>query len=163
MAKKASEIYVFLSWSGSKSKKVAEALREWLPRVHNYIRPWISTEDIHKGEEWSKSLRKELKKAEVGIICVTPDNLESSWLLFEAGALAQTGVVCTYLFDTKPEDLIKSPLGLFQLTQAKKKDTFRLLLSINKALGKSAIQESILEKNFETLWPELKRHLKKMK
>jgi len=163
MVKKPSEINVFLSWSGSKSKKIAEILREWLPRVHNYIRPWISTEDIHKGAEWSKSLRKELKKADVGIICVTPDNIESPWLLFEAGALSQTGLVCTYLFDIKPEDLTKSPLGLFQLTHAKKKDTFRLLVSINKALGKSAIQENILEENFEDLWPYLKGPLKKLK
>ena len=64
MAKKASEINVFLSWSGSKSKKVAEVFRDWLPQVHHYIRPWISTEDISKGNEWSKSLRKELKKAD---------------------------------------------------------------------------------------------------
>ena len=163
MAKKPSEINVFLSWSGSKSKKIAEILREWLPRVHNYIRPWISTEDIHKGAEWSKSLRKELKKADVGIICVTPENLESSWLLFEAGALSQTGTVCTYLFDIKPEDLIKSPLGLFQLTRAKKKDTLRLLLSINKALGKSALEEALIEKSFEREWPYLKGPFKKLK
>ena len=163
MAKKASEINVFLSWSGSKSKKVAEVFRDWLPQVHHYIRPWISTEDISKGNEWSKSLRKELKKADIGIICVTEDNLQSPWLLFEAGALSQTAIVCTYLLDIKPKDLTTNPLGLFQLTQAKKKDTFRLLVSINDALGKSAVQESILEKNYEVAWPELRKRLKKIK
>lgn len=106
MAKKSSEINVFLSWSGNTSKKLAEVLRDWLPLVHHYTRPWISTEDISKGAEWSKSLRKELKKADIGVICLTSENLQSSWLLFEAGALSQTATVCTYLFDIKPEQLI---------------------------------------------------------
>ena len=163
MAKKSSEIHVFLSWSGDKSKKLAEELRDWLPVVHHYVRPWISTEDISKGAEWSKSLRKELKKADIGVICVTSENIQSSWLLFEAGALSQTAIVCTYLLDIKPDSLTTSPLGLFQLTQAKKKDTFRLLLSINKALKKSAVQESILEKNFNSAWPDLKKRLKKLR
>jgi hypothetical protein len=42
-------VEIFLSWSGSKSKAVAEALRIWLPKVNPAFKPWLSTADIDKG------------------------------------------------------------------------------------------------------------------
>lgn len=37
---------VFLSWSGEKSRAVAEALREWLPYINPEIEPSMSDSDI---------------------------------------------------------------------------------------------------------------------
>ena len=34
------------------SKSVAEALREWLPCVIQMLQPFVSSEDIHKGDVW---------------------------------------------------------------------------------------------------------------
>ena len=37
---------VFISWSGERSRAAAEALRGWLPKIINAIKPWLSSADI---------------------------------------------------------------------------------------------------------------------
>ena len=91
---------VFITWSGARSKVVAEALRDWLPRVIQRLKPWISVDDIDKGAHWRNEISQHLAKAEVGIVVPTPDNLTTPWLLFEAGAISKNedrALVCTYL------------------------------------------------------------------
>ena len=39
---------VFISWSGEKSKKIAEVFRDWLPQVIQAIEPFVSFEDIKR-------------------------------------------------------------------------------------------------------------------
>lgn len=78
---------VFLSWSGERSKVVAKSLSEWLEQVLQAVEPWIST-DIEKGKRWDGEISQKLEQSKVGIICLTKDNLESTWLHFEAGAIS---------------------------------------------------------------------------
>lgn len=78
---------VFLSWSGSKSKRLAEILHTWIPSVIQAAKPYFSPDDIEKGTRWYPEVSKELKKSNVGIICLTRENLEAPWILFETGAL----------------------------------------------------------------------------
>lgn len=66
---------VFISWSGPRSKAVAEALRDWLPDVMQALKPWVSSEDIRKGKQWNLELTRELEGTHVGVICLTPENL----------------------------------------------------------------------------------------
>ena len=51
---------VLLSWSGKPSHELALYLRGWLPEVLPGIRPWVSSEDIPKGQRWSDELHKQL-------------------------------------------------------------------------------------------------------
>src|ERR1700684_2611083 len=92
---------VFISWSGERSIHIAEALRWWLKMVVQATKPFMSKTDIDKGSRWHIELAKALESMKVGIICLTPENLSASWLLFEAGALSKTmdkgTLVCTYL------------------------------------------------------------------
>ena len=94
---------VFLSWSGPRSKAVADAFAWWLPQVIQAIDPSISS-DIDKGKRWSDEISNQLEETKLGIICLTQDNLKAPWLLFEAGALwkAKGASVCTFLLDVAP-------------------------------------------------------------
>ena len=96
---------VFISWSGQRSHYIADSLRGWLPRVIQSLRPWMSDEDIAAGSRWLPEIAKELSDARVGVLCITPENQSSPWLLFEAGALSKTldqTFVCPLLFDMRP-------------------------------------------------------------
>ena len=80
---------VFLSWSGEKSRAVAEALREWLPKVLQEVEPLMSSEDISAGVRWQYLISEALEGSSVGILCVTRENQSAPWLNFEAGAIAK--------------------------------------------------------------------------
>jgi len=153
---------LFISWSGPRSRAVAETLRDWIPCVIQVVQPWISASDIDKGARWNLEVATQLQAARVGVICLTSDNLNSPWILFETGALSKTlekTFVCPYLLDIEPVDL-QGPLAQFQATKAQRDDTRRLLDTINRALGDAAIDEKILSKQFDKWWPDLEKSLR---
>ena len=152
---------VFISWSGERSGKVAEALRDWLPSVIQSVDPFISSTDIEKGSRWLQDLTDHLEEAQFGLICLTQDNLEAPWLLFEAGALSksiQNSRVVPYLYGVSPTSL-QWPLAQFQAAAADKSSTLEVIHSINAAYGENALERSRLEVAFETWWPQLETKL----
>ena len=76
---------ILISWSGERSQSLARALREWLPGVLQRIAPWMSDMDIYSGSRWADELGTRLAKSNFGIDCVTPENSNAPWILFEAG------------------------------------------------------------------------------
>jgi predicted nucleotide-binding protein len=156
---------VFLSWSGEQSRLVAEALRDWLPAVIQAVQPWLSSEDISKGSRWLVSISEILRNTDVGIICLTRNNLQAAWLHFEAGALSKRldqSLLAVYALDVLPSE-VSSPLAQFQITQAEKEDTFRLIKSINSFLEPNALSSKILEEVFEIWWPRLEARLERIR
>lgn len=151
---------VFISWSGERSKAVAEALDDWLPKVIQAVRPFVSTNSIDKGTRWRDVLSNELEESRFSIICLTPENLTASWILFEAGALSkgQQDKVCTYLFALEYAD-IGDPLSQFQATKADKNQTKELVRTINKVCGDSSLSETDFDETFEVWWPKLEQKL----
>lgn len=155
---------VFISWSGERSEVIAKALRDWIPNVIQSVRPWMSAADIEKGARWHSEIAVHLNDSRVGISCLTPENLESPWLLFEAGAMSkqlQKPFVCTFLFDLKPTQ-VTDPLAQFQATRAEKADTLKLMQTIHRALGETALSDAKLITAFEKWWPELETALKEI-
>lgn len=151
---------VFISWSGARSRAVAEFLHGWLPKVIQATKPWLSSEDIDKGSRSQAEIATALEGIKVGVICLTPENLEEPWILFEAGALSKTvddkTRLCTYLIGgLQPED-VGAPLGTFQATKAEKGDTRKLLQTINSALSDAPLSKDDLDDVFEAMWPKLK-------
>jgi hypothetical protein len=145
---------VFLSWSGD-SRRVAEELRSWLQSVIQALKPWFSPEDIAKGAPWSLEIAKELNESKAGIVCVTPRNQHSSWLNFEAGAIANATLkprVCTLLIGMKPSDL-SGPLTQFQATEGTKADMRKLVGSLNSLLDKESLSDAMLDRAFDAFWP----------
>jgi hypothetical protein len=149
---------VFISWSGERSKAVAEALGDWLPKVIQAVRPFVSTNSIDKGTRWRDVLSNELEQSRFSIICLTPENLTAPWILFEAGALSkeQQDKVCTYLFGLEFTD-IGDPLSQFQATKAEKDQTRELARTINKVCGDSSLSETDFDETFEVWWPKLEQ------
>src|SRR5438034_8376303 len=123
---------VFISWSGPLSKTVAGLLNDSLPEIIQGLRTWFSPEDINKGTLWPAELNKGLSTT-VGILCLTQENKNSPWLLFEAGALSKgltKARVCPILIDLQPKDL-EPPLSHFNLTVPTKEDIWKLIMTIN--------------------------------
>lgn len=147
---------VFISWSGERSRQVAELLTEWIQCVLQAVDPWLSTKDIDKGSLWFSEITNQLSNTQHGIICLTKTNLNNPWILFEAGALAKglsSSRVYTFLVDLEPND-VKDPLAQFNHTKPSRESVFQLARSINKGLNESALRENIFVNVFETYWPQ---------
>jgi hypothetical protein len=155
---------VFISWSGQKSKAVGDLLDQWLQCVIQAIDPWISTRYIDRGALWFTEITTQLNDTSIGIICLTKENINKPWILFEAGALAKglnSSRVCTLLVDLEPSD-IKDPLAQFNHTLPTKEGIFNLVITLNTYLGEKALKEKVLSQVFETYWPEFERQLKQI-
>jgi|SRR5690554_2187067 len=153
---------IFISWSGELSHKIALEFRDWLPFVIQSIEPYVSSEDIDKGTRWSVDIAKELEDSEFGLICVTPSNLNSPWVNFEAGALSkafENSKVIPFLFGLKNSDLKKSPLLQFQSTLYNESEIFKLVQSINSSLDSEKLTDEKLKRTFEVWYTRLKEKL----
>lgn len=147
---------VFVSWSGRRSKAVAELLSDWIKCVLQASQPWISTRHIDKGAIWFSEISDQLRETAAGIVCLTQDNKNKPWILFETGALAKglsTNRVCTFLIDLDPAD-IEDPLAQFNHTTPDKTSMWGLITSLNSCLENARLDERILQQVFDTYWPK---------
>jgi len=152
---------VFISWSGDHSQRLGEAIRDWLPNVLQFVKPYFTPVDIDKGARWDSDISKELGQSTIGIIAMTRDNLESPWIMFEAGAISKVvedkARVCPIVFGIGRNDL-KGPLKGFQAIEFNRTEVHQLLMTINKAAPKEvALAEGSLNAAFNMWWPELER------
>lgn len=83
---------IFLSWSGQKSRQLAEAFKtlacSFLEISHTSL--FISSKNIESGDDWWQEVSYALESAQIGLIFVTDTNSDSIWLNYEAGALRQS-------------------------------------------------------------------------
>jgi hypothetical protein len=114
----AGEHNVFITWSGDRSKWIAEELSGWLRMVVNAAKPFFSTNSIEKGSRGLPELSKALAGAQVGIVCLTLENQNAPWVLYEAGALSKTidekTRLCTYLLGGSGLKTLRPLLGCFR-------------------------------------------------
>jgi len=132
------DMKVFISWSGERSRKIADLLHKWLPIVHPSVTPYLSAETIEKGVRWANDVAGGLEINNFGLLCLTPENVNAPWLLFEAGALSKLAEarVAPILFQLRPDAIQEGPLAQFQTTVLQDgEDMSRLFKSINQAAG----------------------------
>ena len=156
---------VFLSWSGSTSKLVANELNNWLKYIFPDVELWMSASSIEAGAKWAELLDEQLQDTSFGIICLLPENVKSPWLLFEAGALSKSlnssnSRVVPFCNGLNPAE-VTGPLSQFQGVQANKDGTFSLVKSINSLLDIKR-PDDIIKTTFETWWPKLETELAKI-
>lgn len=151
---------VFISWSGTRSKALANALRDWLPMALQYVEPWVSDKDISAGERWAQAIAGELEASNFGIICITPENLHSEWVLFESGALSKSMLdskVIPLLYGLELSDL-SGPLSQFQAQKMEESGVMEIVKAINK-VSENKTADQIVDQLVPALWPRLQEAL----
>jgi hypothetical protein len=155
---------VFLSWSGDRSKAVASALNDLLPSILQPVTCWMSEGGIAKGKPWFDQLAKELNAIVFGVFCVTPENKDSEWLLWEAGFLSSSTAVgerhVAPLAIGMSKGSLAGPLSIYQGTDTNKEDLFRLVREINNAVTEEKrVPVATLRKTYEYVWPDLEQRI----
>jgi hypothetical protein len=141
---------------------LAEELRKWIPSALQFAKPYFTPSDIEKGAKWSTEISQQLSETHVGIICLTRENYQKPWILFEAGALSKdldNSRICSVLFGMDNSDL-DGPLTTFQTTMFDKPDFKKLMQSINEAGGDQKLDRDTFEDVFEMWWPRLEAKIK---
>jgi hypothetical protein len=159
---------VFISQSQKRSRRIAEELKLFVRKLVPATDPWIATTGIEKGTRWSVELANNLQEAGAGIICLTPENRDDRWILFEAGALSRepSDRVWTVLLDLAYEQ-VEKPLSDFQHTIVTvKDDVWKMIESINKTIGAAGElprNGDDLREQFDDLWPKLETKLNEIR
>lgn len=151
---------VFISWSGKRSNALAVALKEWLPLILQYAKPRVSEKDISAGERWAQAIAGELESSNFGILCITPENIRSEWILFEAGALSKSMLdakVIPLLFGLELSDLT-GPLSQFQALKMDQQGLMEVVKAIN-AVAENKAAETTIDQLIPALWPQLQKKL----
>ena len=148
---------IVLAWSGEASSKVALALCRFLKLTLHGCEPWVSSEHVAAGAFWHNELLTALKSARIGILCLTAGNVESKWIHFEAGAIANSfgsPNACPYLLNVDRSQL-QGPLQHLQCVTADEQGTFRLVREINGSLSAGRLEQDLLHASFSAHWPAL--------
>lgn len=137
---------VFLCWSHS-GKAYAEALGNFLRSCFpKGVAVKIST-GLSKGGNWSDELLRQLKEANFGVMCLTPDS-DSAWMCYEAGVLDSGGApVAPLLFSVSRAF---APLSQKQVTAFAKDDVKKLTDDIY--VSAKLNDWDTYEKRFEDAW-----------
>jgi hypothetical protein len=158
---------IFVAWSGEVGGQVAQILKSRLPSILQYVRPFVATEDVHKGQRWLAEVGARLQECTFGIICLTPESLNSPWVHFEAGALSKAikeaeARVAPFLLAVRKSDL-SAPLSQFQATDSTREDVERLVKSINSVAPEGEkLNETRVKEAFEKWWPDLEEELREL-
>ena len=150
-------IRVFISWSGERSRRLGQAFRDWLPQTLQVVKPYFTPSDTEKGAKWDNEITQQLEGTNFCIITLTPESLNSRWVMFEAGAISKVvdkARICPVVFGLEPTD-IEGPLARFQATRFNQTEMHQLIANMNAATKEAALKESVLNAVFCKWWPEL--------
>src|SRR5690242_17131365 len=150
---------VLISWSGKQSQVVGGELFAWLKETIPGVAPWISSQSISPGSSWVQVLMGKLETTRFCIICLTPENVRSPWLYYEAGAIAaklSDTTVTPFLFGLKGEEIASTPFAQLQWTRFEKSDMQKLIATLYAALSLNHDQD-LIDGNYSAKFPSLKR------
>jgi len=151
---------IFISWSGERSKLIANALQTCLNGIFPKILVTWMSKEIPIGSRWGRELSNQLQETNYCITCLTKENIDAPWILFEAGAIAKAidnAYVCPYLFSIEQNEIERDhPLTQFQCTNADRNGTWVLIKNINKLAGECIIEQS-LQTAFDVWWNKLEK------
>lgn len=149
---------IFASWSGDSSKEIARHLAWFVEKLLQATEVWFSPESIELGEPWALRIAEALEDTKYGFAVVTPENKDSVWVHYEAGAIAgklKSARFAPLLFGMEVSDIGSSPLRYLQSAEWSQDACWRLVVAINDLLGALRRGETALKEDFEETWPRL--------
>ncbi|GEM_PF-3211279 len=156
---------VFVSWSGEWSKRIAALLIEWIPKVLS-VKFFFSPQDMSLGKVWVRDLSQHLATSKFGILVITPENVNSPWVIFEAGVLMKdfdSGRVIPYLVSFDGKDLETGPLAMLQATKADENGTMQLINAIRISQDNSEKEkDDVIKWRFNQCWKEFSEEIDKI-
>jgi len=146
---------LFVCWSGEAiGKPFAHAACAFLGEVLPDIDAFLSS-DLDKGGLWFDDLSANLKRSRAGLVCLTPDNLRSPWMHFEAGALfggQKKRRIFAYALDADVVPLLEGPLAHFQASVATQEETLKMVEDISTYFG---VADQSWRARFDEKWPAM--------
>ena len=152
---------MFISWSNEKSKHIANNIKFVFENIifqNTELHCFVSDMDIKSGSDWWSKISSELKACQIGIICVTKENLTEPWLYFEAGAMVAQDIPTTpLLINCNFKSLSDTPLASKQAVDFYEQQKFiKLILEINEKMKLLNISKKQLESIARDGYIELK-------
>ncbi len=156
---------ITFSWSGNLSYRVAVLLSKWLPSVVQAVNPSFASRESRKGTTWYKTLKDQLNQIDFAIVCLSRENLNAPWLLFEAGILTtrfDEAHLCTALIGDLSSTDIEGPFANFQSIKLEDQENMRKLVQkINQMHGTRMLSANALNSSFDRRWPVFEEACKK--
>lgn len=148
--------YIFLSWSGEQSRKVAEAFSELFKAVFApTVKSFMSSKDIAVGARSIGTLFKMLEKCNYGVCFINNENFKAPWINFEAGALSKiiddSSVMVLLLDESCISNLYQTPLGEFQHKLFNEEDIKSIFEEVIKKFELNDDMDSFLQR-FDSGW-----------
>lgn len=154
---------IFISWSGENGKHISRILKNVLENdiFSQHLACFVSDTDIASGEDWWNKIKKELKSAKLGIICLTKESTDSPWIHYEAGALVGNNVRTTpLLFNCDINALKSTPLNSRQSVKFHDKSKFfQMIRDINKEFKIVNIGETQFDLLIDSAYGKMKEEL----
>ncbi|PVA20152.1 Uncharacterised protein [Mycobacteroides abscessus subsp. bolletii] len=147
---------VFLSWSGSRAKEIAQIWKALIEESFDSVDAFVPSRDIDPGERGLSAIKEQLDGTSVGIPIITRDNVNPPWINFESGALSKQVpnapvMVMPCLVDYKDPSELIGPLLQFQSKLLDKDGVAAILETIAKA---NSIDWQRKKPAFEARWGE---------
>lgn len=119
---------IFISWSGTCTKDFAVGLKRVLEKTifpELDVECFVSNVDIASGTDWWLTISSELKTCNLGILCISNENLHAPWIYYEAGGMASREIpTIPLLVGCEIDSLNESPLRGKQMVDFEKQADF---------------------------------------
>ncbi len=143
---------LFISWSGDLTKEIASNFFNLLNNVFSNISSRIFfSQYIEYGKYWYDKINNNLEKASYGVVFLSKNNLNSSWLNYELGGLSVGNTEnLTFFKVNKNVDTSHSPVNARQECPFTKNDIKTLLKNIKSKMNLQ-YQDNIDDNNLDSL------------
>lgn len=154
---------IFISWSKENSQEVAKALKKVIETEifpETGLQCFVSKFDISAGADWYPTIKAEIKTCDLGILCITNENVAAPWIFYEAGGMAAREVpTIPLLIGCEISELSDSPLQGKQCVNFYRKTEFvKMMEDINVRLG-GLLPSQIVTQMAEVKYDGIKKDL----